>query len=482
MSTDRSVLPVAVIGGGPVGLAAAAHLVTRGVPVKLYEAGETVAANVRDWGHVRLFSPWRFNTDTAATAILREHGWQSPPASALPTGHDLYAAYLQPLAEGPALRSVIEIGARVRNVARDGIDKVASRGRGGYPFALVIDEAKGASRIDLARAVIDASGTWANQNPASASGTPAIGEVTLADRIAYGVPDVLGRDRDNYAGRRVLVIGGGHSAANVLLDLARLAGTDHRLQIIWAVRAAQLNRVFGGGQADKLEARGKLGDDLRTLVKSGRLQLALRFAVEKIERKSDALLVTERAASDARTLGPVDRIVVCTGQRPDLSMTRELRLDLDPWLESARTLGPMIDPNLHSCGSVPPHGYKQLAHPEPGYFAVGIKSYGRAPTFLMATGYEQVRSIAAHLAGDEAAANDVRLVLPETGVCSTNLAPSIAASEGCCGGLVTAKSDAACAEDAAAKAKRQTGCGCGPVAATPIPQTQSCCAKATTDA
>ena len=135
MSADRSVLPVAVIGGGPVGLAAAAHLVTRGVPVKLYEAGETVAANVRDWGHVRLFSPWRFNTDAAATAILREHGWQAPAADALPTGSDLYAAYLQPLAETPALRSVIETGARVRNVSRDGIDKVLSRGRGDYPFA-----------------------------------------------------------------------------------------------------------------------------------------------------------------------------------------------------------------------------------------------------------------------------------------------------------------------------------------------------------
>ena len=460
MSVDRFVLPVAVIGGGPVGLAAAAHLVTRGVPVKLYEAGETVAANVRDWGHVQLFSPWRFNTDAAATAILREHGWQAPAPDALPTGSDLYAAYLQPLAETPALRSVIETSARVRNVSRDGIDKVLSRGRGDYPFALAIDEADGSSRIDLARAVIDASGTWTSQNPASASGTPAVGEITFADRIAYGVPDVLGRDRDAYAGRRVLVIGGGHSAANVLLDLARLAEADHRTQIIWAVRAANLNRVFGGGEADKLDARGKLGDDLRKLVESGRLQIELGFAVEKIERRGDALAVTERTASDARKLGPVDRIVVCTGQRPDLAITRELRLDLDPWLESARTLGPMIDPNLHSCGSVPPHGYRQLAHPEPGYFAVGIKSYGRAPTFLMATGYEQVRSVAAHLAGDESAANDVRLVLPETGVCSTNIVAEIAASKGCCGGPAPADADACCVEDATAKASGAEGCGC----------------------
>jgi thioredoxin reductase len=473
-SAGHSSLPVAVIGGGPVGLAAAAHLVTRGVPVKLYEAGETVAAHVRDWGHVRLFSPWRFNTDAASTALLREHGWQAPADNSLPTGHDLYAAYLQPLAETPVLRSVIETGARVRNVSRDSIDKVVSRGRGDYPFVLTIDEANGASRIDLARAVIDASGTWSNQNPASASGTPAIGEITFADRIAYGVPDVLGRERDVYAGRRVLVIGGGHSAANVLLDLAKLAETDHRLQFTWAVRAANLARMFGGGEADKLEARGKLGDDLRKLVNSGRLQLALRFAVEKIERMGDALVVTERAASDARTLGPVDRIVVCTGQRPDLSLTRELRLDLDPWLESARTLGPMIDPNLHSCGSVPPHGYKQLEHPEPGYFAVGIKSYGRAPTFLMATGYEQARSVAAHLAGDEAAATDVRLVLPETGVCSTDIAAEIAANAGCCGGPAPANTDACCADDATAKASGADGCGCSVTEAKPV-AAQSCC-------
>jgi thioredoxin reductase len=462
MSTpDKAQLPVAVIGGGPVGLAAAAHLVTRGVAVKLYEAGETVAANVRDWGHVRLFSPWGFNTDGAATAILRRHGWQAPPADALPTGHDLYAAYLQPLAATPELSHVIETGVRVRNVARDGIDKVVSRGRGDHPFALTIDEANGRTRLDLARAVIDASGTWTNHNPASASGTPALGEVMFADRIAYGVPDVLGRDCACYAGQRVLVIGGGHSAANVLLDLARLAETDTRLQVVWAVRGANLARVVGGGAADKLPARGKLGDDLERLVDGGRVQLAVGFGVERIERHGDGLVVFERAASQPRVLGPVDRIVVCTGQRPDLSVTRELRLDLDPWLESARMLGPMIDPNLHSCGSVPPHGYKQLAHPEPGYFAVGIKSYGRAPTFLMATGYEQVRSVAAHLAGDDVAADDVRLVLPETGVCKSNIAPSIAATKACCGGPAPAESEACCADDAKAKADGEAGCGCG---------------------
>jgi hypothetical protein len=284
---------------------------------------------------------------------------------------------------------------------------------------------------------------------------------------------VLRRDRAAYTGRRVLVVGGGHSAANVLLDLARLAEMDTRLQISWAVRGANLARVFGGGVADQLPARGRLGDDLKRLVDSGRLTLALNFAVEAVARRGDGLLVSEHA-SQPRILGPFDRIVVCTGQRPDLSLTRELRLDLDPWLESARTLGPMIDPNLHSCGSVPPHGYRELSHPEPDYFAVGVKSYGRAPTFLMTTGYEQVRSVAAHLAGDETAAKDVRLVLPETGVCSSDLAPSIAANEGCCGGPAPIESDACCVADATAKARGETGCGCAVTEAAPA-AAQSCC-------
>lgn len=151
-----------------------------------------------------------------------------------------------------------------------------------------------------------------------------------------------------------------------------------------------------------------------------------------------------QGSDGALKLEPVDQVIVATGQRPDLDITRELRLDLDPWLESPRLLGPMIDPNLHSCGTVPPHGYKELSHPEPGYFAVGAKSYGRAPTFLMATGYEQVRSVVAKLAGDDNAANDVRLVLPETGVCSTQFPASDDKASGCCGTAAPVPVNACC--------------------------------------
>jgi thioredoxin reductase len=458
MSTQKE-LPVAVIGAGPVGLAATAHLITRGVPVNLYEAGDAAGAHVRGWGHVRLFSPWRFNIDDVAVSILLEHGWQVPPPDMLPTGHDLFAAYLSPLSQTPAISAALETRARVRSVSRQGIDKVVSKDRSVHPFAVAVEDSSGSIRIDLARAVIDASGTWQTPNPLGASGIPAIGEATFEDRIAYGIPDLPGADRSAYAGRRVLVVGGGHSAANVLLDLGRLAERDAGLRITWAVRSSSLARVLGGAAADKLPARGRLGSDLKHLVDSDRLTLVLGFSAERVDERGNGLVVAGRDAAGARELGPVDRIIVATGQRPDLEMTREPRLDLDPWLESPRALGPMIDPNLHSCGTVPPHGHRELSHPEPGYYAVGIKSYGRAPTFLMATGYEQLRSIAARLAGNHAAADDVRLVLPETGVCSVNLALATAASaeEGCCGGPASAAVYAGCTDDAHAEARGKTG-------------------------
>jgi thioredoxin reductase len=468
MSTHE--LPVAVIGAGPVGLAAAAHLVSHGIAANLYEAGASVAANVASWGHVRLFSPWRLNIDPAARALLHDHGWQEPPGDALPTGQDLLDGYLEPLASVPAIAQRLHTKTRVLSVGRQGADKVVTRERAARPFALTVANGSGPARIELARAVIDASGTWQNPNPLGASGNPAIGEREHHSRIAFGVPDVLRHDRATYADRRVLVVGGGHSAANVLLDLARLCESEPQTHITWAVRGESLARVIGGGRADKLAARGKLGLDLAALMDAKRIELVLGFGTESVQEAEGGVTVT---GTGGRVLGPFDRIVVATGQRPDLDMTRELRLDLDPWLECPRALGPMIDPNLHSCGTVPPHGYRELAHPEPDYFAVGIKSYGRAPTFLMATGYEQVRSVTALLAGDEAAANHVRLVLPETGVCSTDLAP--AESAGCCGGPAPAVSDACCVADHEAKAAGASGCGCSEPAPVQPTLKASCC-------
>jgi thioredoxin reductase len=452
-------LPTAIIGGGPVGLAAAAHLIARGLPVRLYEAGPTVGANLSDWGHVRLFTPWRYCVDALATQLLARHGWWMPAGEAFPTGGDLVRDYIEPLAAVPEFAGVIETGARISAISRLGVDKVVSRDRDARPFVLVVETAAGLRR-DRARAVIDASGTWQTPNPLGAGGIPAEGEEAFADRISYGIPDVLGRSRKVYAGKTTLVVGSGHSAGNALLDLERLAREERGTTTIWATRTTDLARIYSGGDADQLPARGELGAEVRRLAESGRVKLVTGFSIVAIREVDGRIVVEGETAKGRRGMGPVDQIIAATGQRPNLSLTRELRLELDPWLESTRALGPLIDPNVHSCGSVPPHGHRELSHPERGFYTVGIKSYGRAPTFLLLTGYEQVRSVAAALAGDMEAADDVNLVLPETGVCTTRGQTLEVSSAGCCSGPVPVEIDACCVADAEAKIAGKSGCGC----------------------
>src|SRR5215207_7721226 len=465
---QNEALPVAVIGAGPIGLAAAAHLIARGLPVKVYEAGPSVAANVCDWGHVRLFSPWQYNTDPEARALLLRHGWQEPPDAIFPTGRGLYEAYLKPLAETPEMSSAVETATTVRAISRHGIDKVVTKGRETMPFVLSLSSRDGGLRREAARAVIDASGTWTTPNPLGAGGIPADGEAEHAGKIAYGLPDVLGRDRATYEGRATLVVGAGHSAANVLIDLVKLAERRPRASVVWVVRGTNLARVYGDGLAGQLPAGGELGAHVRGLVGSGRVTLVTGFSATAVRSAGNRVILEGETADGIRSLGPVDRIVVATGQRPDLALTRELRLELDPWLESARALGPLIDPNLHSCGSVPPHGHRELSHPEPGFYTLGVKSYGRAPTFLLLTGYEQARSVAAAIAGDLRAADSTQLCLPETGVCTSQFDRTGGdASPGCCGGPAPDDVDACCLADVEAQATKGEGCGCGaPVASS----------------
>ncbi len=405
-------LPVVVIGAGPVGLAAAAHLHERGLPFLMLEAGPHPGASVAEWGHVRLFSPWRYNIDHAARRLLDAAGWAAPDPDELPTGADLVDTYVTPLAKLPQLTAHIRYTARVTAIGRAGIDRVTTAGRASTPFVVRL-----ATGEDIAAAaVIDASGTWRTPNVLGANGLPAHGEADArtAGLITAALPDVLGADHTAYAGRHTVVVGAGHSAANTLLALAELAEQEPGTTITWATRGGSIDRAFGGGDADALPGRGALGAGLRLLIHSGRVQLVTGFAVHTVRVVEGR---AELVAADGRTLA-ADRIVAATGFRPDHRIADELRLDLDPALGCTPALAPLIDPNEHSCGTVRPHGVDELTQPEPGYYAVGMRSYGRAPTFLLATGYEQVRSVTAALAGDWAAARDVHLDLPETGVCS----------------------------------------------------------------
>ncbi|GAB2705734.1 FAD-dependent oxidoreductase [Microbacterium marinum] len=404
----EDVLPVAVIGAGPQGLAAAAHLVERSVPVVVLEAGSSPAAAVAEWGHVRLFSEWPELIDAAGARLLDGSGWQAP-TTGYPTGAQWIEKYLAPLAA--ALGDRVHFGARVTGVSRLGRDRLVDAGRGDQPFTVHVSPAQGEEYRLQARAVIDASGTWSTPNPAGADGLPAIGEAASADLLSYRIPDF--RDRAGFAGKHTVVIGSGHSAVTAVLALARMARRDPSTTVTWALRRATAGNTFGGGDADELPARGALGIKAKEHVDAGLVSLLTGFRVERVTRDRERPVLV---AEDGRTL-TADRVVVLTGFRPDLSFLSELRLELDPTLQAPVRIAAEVDPNVHSCGSVAATGAADLAQPEPGFYLVGAKSYGRAPTFLALTGYEQVRSVAAEIAGDREAARRVELVLPDTGVC-----------------------------------------------------------------
>ncbi len=413
-------LPVAVIGAGPVGLAAAAHLLERGLEPLLFEAGPTAGTAIDRWRHIRLFSPWRFNLDAAALRLLEAHGWEAPRLTALPYGGELVDNYLAPLAALPEISSRLQTGARVVAVSRQGLDKTHVRNSDTAPFLVRVEHGDGETRDHSVAAVIDASGTWSQRNPLGVAGLPALGEDAAGHWISEPLPDVAGRDRADFAGRRVLVVGAGHSAANTLISLAELAKDEPDTRIFWVVRGASAEKAYGGGDADGLPARGQLGARVRRLVAAGRIELETGFGIAALKGTNSGVSVH---AVDGRMV-EADVVVPCTGFRPDLEILRELRLNLDPAVEAPLQLGPLIDPEFHSCGTVPPHGAKLLAHLEKDFYIVGMKSYGRAPTFLLATGYEQVRSAVAALAGDHEAADTVQLELPETRVCSTDAGSS----------------------------------------------------------
>ncbi len=423
-------LPVAIIGAGPVGLAAAAHLVERGIDFVVYEAGGSIADSVQQWGHVRLFSPWKLVVDPASRRLLEATGWQHPDEATLPTGFELHEHYLTPLATLDAIAGRLRTGTEVVAVSRQGMDRTRTADREKAPFVLRLRNADGVVET-TARAVIDASGTYRSPNSLASSGLDPLGLDEVADLVSHALPDVLGRDRANHAGRHTTVVGAGHSAANTLLALAQLAESEPGTRITWVIRSASAVRMTTSAD-DELAARASLGARVDALVESGAIDVLDRFEIAALARDGErARMLGHRAGLLVEHV--TDRIVNATGFRPDLDLLREVRLDLDEIVEAPTRLAPLIDPNVHTCGTVEPHGFAELQQPEHGFFIAGMKSYGRAPTFLLATGYEQVRSITAWLAGDLAAASAVQLTLPATGVCSTSIdGAESTAGDGCC--------------------------------------------------
>jgi thioredoxin reductase len=436
LSSRLQSLPVAIIGAGPIGLATAANLTDRGIDFVLLEAGDRIGASIEQWGHIRLFTPWRHLVDPVSRRLLGESGWAEPPAESLPTGAELVRDFLRPLADLPAIAARTRLGMTVTDVTREGMDRTRTTGRAQAPFLLRMQTADGVEEL-TARAVVDASGTYRTPNSLGSSGLDPLGLPEVAHLVSPALPDVLGRERAAFAGRHTVVVGAGHSAANTLLNLVALAEEESSTRVTWVIRNATATRVTTSPD-DELQARANIGARVDALVAAGRIALVDRFEIVRLSRTAED--EAGREASGVRITGrrgdgleniEADRIVNATGFRPNLEMLREIRLELDDIVEAPKRLAPLIDPNVHSCGTVEPHGFAELTQPERDFFIVGMKSYGRAPTFLLATGYEQVRSISAWLAGDAASARTVELVLPATGVCSTDAAD--ASGSNCCG-------------------------------------------------
>ncbi|BDV31953.1 NAD(P)-binding domain-containing protein [Microbacterium terricola] len=418
-TSDRlATLPVLIIGAGPIGLAGAANLAERGIDFQILEAGDRVGAAIRLWGHTRLFSPWRHLIDPASRRLLDSTGWVGPvDEGKAPTGHELVDEYLTALAAVPVIGSRIRFGARVLAVTREGMDRTRTLGRENAPFLLRVQAADGQTEEVTGRAVIDASGTYGTPNPLGSTGLEPLGIDQVADRIIHALPDVLGADRALFAGKHTTVVGAGHSAANTLIALAELTKTALGTRVTWLIRNRAAARVSASPE-DELADRARLGSRVDRLVGSDAIERVDSFEIARVQRRADGIRLIGRRHGEEAT-HDTDLVVNATGFRPDLGMLREIRLELDEIVEAPKLLAPLIDPNLHSCGTVSPHGFAELRHPDPGFFVVGMKSYGRAPTFLLATGYEQVRSVTAWVDGDMRAATTVQLTLPATGVCST---------------------------------------------------------------
>ncbi|MFN3628196.1 MAG: FAD-dependent oxidoreductase, partial [Parvibaculum sp.] len=353
-------LPIAIIGAGPVGLAAAARVIERGLEPVVFERGPAAGAAMSEWGHVRVFSPWAFNIDDAAHTLLKQVGWEAPPPGGHPTGADIVDRYLVPLAAHPDLAPRLRFNAEVIGITRQDRDKISNSGRTDAPFSIRWRDAQGTEHRQLASAVIDATGTWGSPNPIGIDGLPVPGEGSAIRQIAYGIPDASGAARADYADKRILVLGGGHSAINVVLDLLRLKATAPETRVTWGLRRNRIDKLLGGGINDQLPERGALGLAARQAIDKGLIEVLTPFAVETIDKVSNGLRLGAVVAGH-RTELTVDRIVVATGFRPQLDMLRELRIGLDPVVEATPKLAPLIDPNFHSCGSVRPHGAAELA-------------------------------------------------------------------------------------------------------------------------
>ena len=397
--TDRNPAPrqVAIIGAGPVGLEAALAATEAGLPFTLYEAGDRAGHNVLSWGHVTLFTGWDLNVSPRMRRWLEAAGHEVPSGDDSPNGRALVARVLQPIAELPAIATRLRLGTRVLSVAREGLlkhEEIASAERAARPFRLLIRASDGRERIESADMVVDCTGTWEVPNALGEGGIPAPGEAACADRVVRHIPDIR-RDPDEWAGRRILVVGGGHSAQTVARSLAVLARDNPATRVTWALRHPEpsLETI----DDDPLPARSRLTRAARELATGDApgLEALAGVSVHALERNGDGVHVCLKRRDGSTSTRVVDRIVAMCGYVGDHTLYRQLQVH-----ECYATAAPMklsaallAGSASGDCMDQKSFGARALDNPEPGFLILGCKSYGRNTTFLMRVGWAQVDEV-----------------------------------------------------------------------------------------
>jgi cation diffusion facilitator CzcD-associated flavoprotein CzcO len=386
---------IAILGAGPTGLEAALAAVEAGHPFTVYEASPSVAGNVRAWGHVRLFTPWEMNVSPCMRRHLEAAGREVPNGSEHPTGHDLAEKVLEPLAALPEVAPHLRLGARVLGIGRQGLlkhEEIATPERGRHPFRILLSDGAGREWTETADLVIDATGTWSNPNTLGDGGIPAPGERTLAGEIRRDIPD-LSAEKEDWAGKTILLAGAGHSAQTAIRALAELAKEAPGTRVIWALRNPE--PTWGTHEGDPLADRAALAASAAELAggASPAVEAKRGAVVEEIAKPNGRLEVTLRNGAGPETV-EVDRILSLTGAVGDHGLYRQLQVH-----ECYATCGPiklsaaLLGAGSSDCLTQTTHGADTLTNPEPGFFILGAKSYGRNNTFLMRIGWEQVGEV-----------------------------------------------------------------------------------------
>jgi len=382
---------LAILGAGPIGLEAALAAAERGLDFTLYEAAPAVGGHVRRWGHVRLFTPWPLNISPRARAAL---GAAAPDSAELPTGRDLVDRVLEPLAAAPAVAGRLRLDTRVRRVAREGLlkhEEIGSAERARRPFRLLVSGPDGHEVVERADVVIDATGTYGHPNRLGDGGIEAPGEATFQHRIEHFLPDFEARPAA-WAGRTILLTGAGHSAQTAARELAALAREAEGTRVVWAIRARDPN--WGTVPADPLPERAALAlqaDALRR-GESPAVQVRTGRVTDTLAGRGNRIAVTLRNGGAEEI--EVDHILALNGGAPDAALYRQLQVH-----ECYASLAPMnLAASLQASGggdclAQTGHGPETLRNPEPGFFILGAKSYGRDSRFLLRIGWQQVDDV-----------------------------------------------------------------------------------------